>query len=141
VRIYSVYRGPTPKPNGDDLNFVSEGFSWIAFLLPLIWALYHRLWLVAISVLIVIAGVGYLAAAFGLTASMENAIYLAVVIVFGFEANNLRRWTMWRRGWRQVAIVGGRDIGAAERRLFDLFALTPTGTLIPRSESQWPNSI
>ena len=30
----------------DKVLFVKEGFGWVALLFPVLWLLYHRLWLV-----------------------------------------------------------------------------------------------
>ena len=45
------------------------------------------------------------------------SILLAVLV--GFEAGTLRRFTLSRRGWRNVGIVVGDDLESAERRFFD----------------------
>jgi hypothetical protein len=39
-------------------------------------------------------------------------------LLVGFEAASLRRWTLNRRGWRQVGVVVGDDLESAERRFF-----------------------
>jgi hypothetical protein len=40
-------------------------------------------------------------------------------LLVGFEAATLRRFTLSRRGWRNVGLVVGDDIESAERRFFD----------------------
>ncbi len=49
--------------------------------------------------------------------SIVVSILLAVLV--RFEAATLRRFTLWRRGWRNVGIVVGDDLESAERRFFD----------------------
>src|SRR5262249_49780917 len=39
-------------------------------------------------------------------------------LLVGFEAATLRRFTLSRRGWRNVGLVVGDDIDSAERRFF-----------------------
>lgn len=50
----TVYTVLEPPPSGDDLRdaervaFVRDGFSWLALLFPLLWLLWHRMWLVLV---------------------------------------------------------------------------------------------
>ncbi len=39
--------------------------------------------------------------------------------MIGLEASTLRRFTLRRRGWRNVGVVSGDDLEDAERRFFD----------------------
>jgi len=41
-----------------------------------------------------------------------------IALLVGFEAANLRRWALLRRGWRERPTVVGDDLAAAERRFF-----------------------
>jgi hypothetical protein len=51
----------------------------------------------------------------------EGRVFVALLIAFllGFEAASLRRWTLARRGWRDLGIVVADDLEAAERRFFE----------------------
>ena len=42
-----------------------------------------------------------------------------LAILLGFEASSLERWSLSRGGWRQLDIVVGDDLDAAERRFFE----------------------
>ncbi|MCP6768847.1 hypothetical protein NL529_28790, partial [Klebsiella pneumoniae] len=43
---------------------------------------------------------------------------ILVALLVGFEASTLRRWTLGRNGWKEVAAVVGDDLELAERRFF-----------------------
>ena len=80
----------------------------------------HRLWLAFIGYGVVVAAI---AAALGY-AGRGRLIDLALGVIgllVGFEAANLRRWTLLRRGWREAGAVIGDDREAAERRFFDAY--------------------
>ena len=47
MRFYTVHILPGDPDPGDSIVLVEEGFCWPAFLLSPLWALWHRLWLVA----------------------------------------------------------------------------------------------
>ena len=75
----------------DRLVFVKEGFSWPAFFVPLLWLIYHRMWLELVLLLLV-----YVALQLGVRHRRARADAVgwagfAIVVLFAFEANDLRR--------------------------------------------------
>ena len=135
MRIYTVQQGPDPRSAGDDIEFVRDGFSWGAFFFTLIWPLYHGLWLVSVLVLVLSSALGAVIELAGFDDLGRGAVWLAAALVFGYEANNLRRWTLSRRGWRQVGLVGGRTLADAEHRFFGIYSVSSSGMLIPRTDA------
>ncbi len=135
MRIYTVQQGPDPRSAGDDIEFVREGFSWGAFFFTLAWPLYHGLWLVFVIILVSSAVLSGVMAFAGFDGLGRGAVWLAASLLFGYEANNLRRWTLQRRGWRQVGIASGRALADAEHRFFGIYAVSSSGMLIPRTDA------
>jgi hypothetical protein len=123
MSIYAVYEPPLRAhesvPDPERFVFVRDGFSLWAFLLAPFWMLRHRLWLAFVVYVIValalLVGLRFIAASTALTIVVSTL--LAVLV--GFEAATLRRFTLSRRGWRNVGIVVGDDLESAERRFFD----------------------
>ena len=110
----------------DRLVFAREGFAWVALFLPFLWAPFHRLWAV---------GLGWLGAVVSIEAvdhlvdgSVGTVLSFAFALWFGFAANDLRRWTLERRGWRLVGLTSGADLDEAEARFFTKVA-GATGTI------------
>ena len=99
--------------------FIRDGFSWGAFLFTPLWFLYRRLWLafVAYAVLTAALLVGLRFAGVGAGGRVLTGVLIALLI--GFEAATLRRWTLTRRGWRELGTVIGDGLDDAERRFFD----------------------
>ena len=60
MTVYSVYEPPVPATDmiarADRLAFVREGFSWVALLVPLVWLLYHRMWIEFVVLILVYVG-------------------------------------------------------------------------------------
>ena len=122
MTVYSVYEPPTQAPDtaerAERLAFVKEGFSWIAFLVPLLWLLLYRMWVEFILLALVYVA---LQLAFG-TSDQAQALIgwasLAIGVLFGFEANDLRVASLERRGYRLVGVTSGRGRTDAERSFF-----------------------
>lgn len=93
---------------------VPEGFSLLAALLPAPWFLVHRLWLplvlyIAFNVL----------AAYSLPAPVLPFLTIALQVLIGFEAHNIRRWVLARRGLAMAGVVVASDAEAALLRALD----------------------
>lgn len=108
----------------DRLVFVREGFAWWALWLPFLWAPIHRLWLVLLGwfgVNVAIQAVDVLVdTAAGTILSLAFALWFATI------ANDLRRWTLERRGMRLIGIASGSDLDEAEARFFAKLAAAGT---------------
>jgi hypothetical protein len=114
-----------PERDGDAVAraerivFVRDRFTWGAFLLAPLWMLWHRLWLVLLAYLIVMAAVVAGLDRAGFETGARVLIVALIALLIGFEAASLRRWTLRRRGWRELGTVIGDDLESAERRFFD----------------------
>lgn len=118
IKIFTVHERPADGDRPKDVVLVREGFSFWALLFQFVWALYHRLWLVAALFL----GFGILgealSRALGLPPGGQFVISVAIAVLIGTEANNLRRWTLARRGYEEVAVVAGHSLDEAEVHYF-----------------------
>ncbi|MDK9696160.1 MAG: DUF2628 domain-containing protein [Siculibacillus sp.] len=99
----------------DRLVFTREGFAWVALFLPFLWAPFHRLWLVFLGWLGVAVGIE---AIDHLASDVGTVLSIAFALWFAIHANDLRRWTLERRGWRLVGLTNGSDLDEAEARFF-----------------------
>ena len=123
MSIYTVYEPPL-KAHESALDperfvFVRDGFSFWAFLLTPWWMLRHRLWLALIGYVIVATALLVALRLVGASTGVTITAAALLSLLVGFEAATLRRFTLSRRGWRNVGIVVGDDLESAERRFFD----------------------
>jgi uncharacterized protein DUF2628 len=131
MSIYTVHEPPLRSdesaPNPERFVFVRDGFSFWAFLLAPLWMLRHRLWLVLLGYVVVTVALQVGLRLIGASAVVVTLAGVLVALLVGFEAATLRRFTLARRGWKNVGIVVGDDVESAERRFFDAW-MTRTGT-------------
>ncbi|HAM47581.1 MAG TPA: hypothetical protein DCO73_07580, partial [Alphaproteobacteria bacterium] len=120
MRIYTVFDhadgSSDPTDPGKGVIFVKEGFCWPALFFPIIWMIYHRMWLVT---------GGYLLASFlvtlGSQALLAEPVY-GQLVVLGFsllvacEANELRRWHLREKGFVHRATIAAENLARAEQR-------------------------
>jgi len=86
---------------------VPERFSWLAFLLPPVFALVGGLWLELVAWLVAVMLLGAAAPVVGGTAAFS--IYVLLAIWIGFEAPALRAAALRRRGFRHLADLVAPD--------------------------------
>ncbi len=126
MSVYTVHEPPLrateASPDPERFVFVRDGFYFWAFLLTPLWMLCHRLWLVLLIYVIVTAGIQNAVHFAGVGVAGSALAMLLIAFLVGVEASTLRRFTLARRGWRQVGVVGGTNTEAAERRFFDAWA-------------------
>lgn len=119
---YTVHEPPVRAgavaPEPERYVFLRDGFSFWAFLFGPLWMLRHRLWLVLV-LYAVILGVFFLVLAIaGASGFIIGLVGFLVALLVGLEAGTLRRFTLRRRGWKNVGVVTGEDREDAERRFF-----------------------
>jgi hypothetical protein len=118
MRVYTVHIPPA-SPRQADPVLVKEGFSWPAFLFGPIWALTHRMWLVALALVALdVVGSAALDAA-RMAPAAQAVLSLAVAVLIGAHANDWRRWSLDRRGFRNAGVVAARNIDEGLERYID----------------------
>ncbi len=103
----------------DGVAFVKEGFAWLALAFPLLWLLYNRMWMVLAGFVGVMAAMQIGLAAAGLVDEVAVWAMIALSLVFAFQANDLLRWSLARKGYRLAGPVTGSSRAACEARFFD----------------------
>jgi Protein of unknown function (DUF2628) len=116
MKLYTAHR--PPDLSRDRAIFVKEGFSWPAFFFSLIWLLYQRLWLASAMYLLAVAAIGAAASAASLPDGPVAALSLALNLILGFEANDIRRRALLRRGYSEEGPLLGENLLHAETRYF-----------------------
>lgn len=123
MAVYTVHEPPlragasaTPEP--ERFIFVRDGFSFWALLLGPLWMLRHRMWLVLLGYVVVVAALSVVLRLHG-TAAVGAIVWALLGLLVGFEAGTLHRFSLARRGFRNIGIVVGDDLELAERRFFD----------------------
>jgi Protein of unknown function (DUF2628) len=122
VAVYSVYEPPKVAPDlierSDRLAFVKEGFSWPAFLVPLLWLIYYRMWVEFILLVAVYAALQWAFGSEPQGQALAAWASLGIGVLFASEANDLRTLSLQRRGYQLAGVASGRDRTEAERLFF-----------------------
>jgi hypothetical protein len=119
MKVFTVHtrRGGLDPDRG--VVLVKEGFSWPAFFFSLIWALWCRMWLVALGIFLIELAANGMLAVLGADPPTQAALSLGLAAVLGVVGNDLKRWTLARRGYFESDVVAAPDGDAAESRFFD----------------------
>ena len=117
MAIYVVMEPPVANAAeaAERAVLVRDGFAFLAFLVPPLWLLWHRLWIEAA----IVFGVSIGLTALGETAGLGftgAALSLRVSIFVGLEGAALRINALRRRGWSEWGVVEASVVGEAEIR-------------------------
>jgi hypothetical protein len=96
MKIYTAHRAPAAPR--DHAFFVKDGFSWPAFFFPVIWLVIKRLWLPLALYVLALALISVAASRSGLAGAPVIVIAIGLNLILAFEANNLYRRALLRRG-------------------------------------------
>lgn len=110
------------KPSGsahnpDAVRFVRDGFSWFALVLPLIWMLFNRMWLIA---LLFFAAQFVVAFGSDLLGHPEagSVLLLGMNVLVALESGVLRERALLSKGWTTEAVISADTIDDAETLFF-----------------------
>lgn len=120
MKIYTVHIKPGPGA-AENPVFVREGFNIAAFIFTGLWALYQRLWGVALLILAVNMAVILLGKAYIFTPPAMAIIQLGIQVLVGFHANDWLRARLRRKGHIIADIAAGDSLLRAEQRYFERY--------------------
>ncbi len=123
MSVYTVHEPPLRAADNladpERFEFVRDGFYVWALLLTPLWLLWRRLWLVLLCYVLLSVALNAALALAGVSGAAVALINMLVSLLIGLEASSLLRFTLRRRGWRNVGIVSGEDREDAERHFFE----------------------
>jgi hypothetical protein len=117
MATYAVLEPPLADGNeaAEQALLLRDGFFVLAFLFPVLWLLWHRLWIEALAALALMVTGAALAQLAG-QPLLGTALALLANLYFGLEAGNLRIRAFVRRGWHFRGIVDAASPAEAELR-------------------------
>ncbi len=111
MTTYSIYAKPDDRVAAEAI-FLPDRFSWGAFVFTWVWALWNRMWIVAVLILSVM----FIASA--LPTVPQYLLALGINIVMGLHGNDLLGWSLKRRGLSEIALSNGGSLEEAELRFY-----------------------
>jgi hypothetical protein len=129
-------------PQGSDQSvYIRDGFHFLAFLVPPLWLVWHRLWIEALIAFAAMALLGALGSVSGF-GEAAPLLSLLVSIYIGLEASALRIAALRRRGWSEWGVVDAANRDEAELKHVHGFgtesvelAISPLPAPMPHSAS------
>ncbi len=98
MTLFAIFE---PKAGADEIPAaIAERFSWLAFLLPPVFAIAHGLWLELAGFIALIIALSFADSYVG---QASNWLYVLLALWIGFAAPSLMRAKLSRAGWRHRA--------------------------------------
>lgn len=119
MKVFTVHTRRGGLDPHRDIVVIKEGFCWPAFFFSVIWAIWCRLWLVTVGLLVAEVVLNAVMAWLGASLASQVILSVGLAFIIGILGNDLRRWTLERRGFIRTDVVVAADGDGAERRFFD----------------------
>lgn len=125
TQIYTVHLDPSAKNAYETAEFIREGFNFRAFVFGGLWALYHGLWLRALTIFLAQGLLLHARHIHSLTHIGFIVGSLGIEIIVGFGGNDWWRGKLTRKGYITSDVVAGDSLLRAELRYFDRYFGAP----------------
>lgn len=137
-----------PPPDGQQASriaraesvvFVRDGFCWRAALFSPFYLLIRREWRGLLLYILAATVIALVLSAVGARSDWMVLGFILLNIVTGYEANQIKRWSLDRAGWQEIGSVSGSGQDEAERRFFEAWlpTLAEQETAIATAMSPW----
>ncbi|MGV3548152.1 DUF2628 domain-containing protein [Rhizobium sp.] len=113
MKSFYVLTAPATGDADRDTIFIRDGFSWLAFLFPLPWLLFRRLWIVAILAVAFYGLSIFLAETYRLDA-LPIAFSFLLSLWVSLEGGEARVRRFERLGWTVDRVMAAPDLATAE---------------------------
>jgi hypothetical protein len=118
MKIYTVHIKPEDGLR-DKPVFIREGFNLYAFIFTGFWALYHRLWMPLLMIMLFHILTAYSVHAHILLKPSYLAIQLGFNLLVGYQANDWLRARLSRQGYIMADVSAADNLLRAEQRYFE----------------------
>ncbi len=133
MKHYRIYIQPDAANPLERAQAIPEGFSFFAFIFHVFWALYHRLWLFFVVIVLVLGLLGVLRVR-GFAPDMLIALELVFYWLVGLEARDQHADALERQGYEFCGDVLAANEEQALQRWWDHQGVTRhSGAAMPAS--------
>lgn len=116
MNIYVIYANSKQNNNKNENNFVilKEGFSWSAALFSIFWAIYHKMWLLVIAIIITTMIVNVV--------NIQWLMFISkftIMLLFGFLATDIREMKLKYKNYQLRDIIIAKTEIEAELKFLE----------------------
>lgn len=115
MKIYTAHL----KNKIDDIITVKEGFSFAAFIFGCFWFFYKRIWLAGFVILLIQSILVFLEDQHYIGQTSLEIINFGLMLLIGFNANDLYRHNLEKRGYRFICPIVASNEDNAKYRLIE----------------------
>lgn len=135
MATFLVLNPPGRVGKDEEARIIKDGFSLFGLVFPMLFLLWHRLWLASAILFAASVMASVLAEGWGISV-LPFALWMTGALYVGLEGNNLRIRALTARGWDLVDIVMADNLGDAEALYFSENE-DPDGPAVDKALPQW----
>lgn len=125
MAFFEALQNTNKAHNGDfgngNIVLVKDGFCWPALFFTPIWLIFRGMWLILIFYIGISLTFWAVEDAGYISSSVAFWAQLGMSLLFAYEANFLRKWTLQRANYQHIGVSLGRNLQEAEVNFFAQF--------------------
>lgn len=138
MAFFEAFQNSSKSHNGDYANgniiLIKDGFCWPALFFTPFWLMLNGMWLIFalyIGLSLIFTSLGQ----FDIVPSnVAFWLNITISVIFAYEANFLRKWTLQRGNYRQIGVSYGGNIREAEVSFFSQFIHNDAESMLVQAE-------
>ena len=138
MATFLVLIPPGAKSRDEKARIIRDRFSWLAFVVPVVWLLWHRAWLAA-ALTFAVQALGAAIADHPVFGLAGLGVSLATGLLVALEGPSMVVASLERKGWTVDAVISADDRATAEEIYYTetpaAAAETRDGVSLPASET------
>ena len=113
MATFLVLIPPGSQSKDEKARIIRDRFSWLAFIVPVVWLIWHRAWLAA-ALAFAVQSLGSAITGHPLFGLAGLGISLATGLLVALEGPSMVVFSLERKGWTVDAVISADDRATAE---------------------------
>ena len=129
MKIYIVHMSTKRNELKQIPIILRDGFSFPAFVFTAVWAVWHKLWTLAVVIILIWIGGGSFLHYFGADEFVYFFVFSGFALMLGYLANDFLSKALCRQGFQPVGLVAAKNLELAFRRWATITALKKAASI------------
>lgn len=116
MKLYNVLTLNNKEGKTEDILFLKEGFSWLAFIFSIFWFLYHKMWKESFALFIIGGAFVFFEESQILTGDSKFIIEILLDFIIALNANHWFCESLVKKGYKFEGVVFAKNPAQARLR-------------------------
>lgn len=116
MKLYNVLTLNNKEGKTEDILFLKEGFSWLAFIFSIFWFLYHKMWKESFALFIIAGAFAFFEESQILFGDSKFIVEILLDFIIALNANHWFCESLVKKGYKFEGVVFAKNPAQARLR-------------------------